>query len=642
MLILKVNIEGNIHTYSFNQEHVIIGKGNETCVDISLPDENIQDQHINITKQQDKYVAVNMTNDPFATINELPFGKKILKENDCLKLGKTNIIVGQISSGPVVLKEEIVPVDISNEESELYFNAIEEHPISDILQKDKPIEDPPVPSPIEMAIAAPEKPRVAAVIPKEEIAEIRREPMAAPINNLEKNGFKTSKRKVFLFLLSTTFIAILFAAIICYEIINDRSDESRHIAAEGVADVAMALAYAQVHHIKPQKQNWMDPEFLTENLFSILSSEYPSFANIDNQGQFRNCPYLLRVYISNDLSHFLVIAQPNPSITQWIAPKPTILVDSHSMEIRTLQDLKTINRLLASSRTLDHTNGPEIVDSIKQGTLIPLTSLGAKKGFSPPKALALFKPGAENRIYNAPRYYQFGESLLRDALNISSVGGESHEKTRLHNQIESLSRYKDLVLYSSKGLHYAIQAQKALNEIYPNNPFFISYLIFNNKGMVSSSHLLFNNSEMTAKEMIAENDQGKTLLGEKQQGVVHPLIIELNALKIKRTERLEQLNGEIKILLRNNNQSVLKNFDQKIDTLILQYKQENDRLNEEINKKIAEIQNAKIDVHQLALLDELKETEEASYKKDVFYHQLKKRATKESLFFDTLYNLLEP
>ncbi len=38
-------------------------------------------------------------------------------------------------------------------------------------------------------------------------------------------------------------------------------DEEVH-AAEGVADIAMGLTYAQLHEADPASQNWSDPEFL--------------------------------------------------------------------------------------------------------------------------------------------------------------------------------------------------------------------------------------------------------------------------------------------------------------------------------------------------------------------------------------------
>lgn len=633
MLILTVNINGNLNRYSFIQEDILIGKGDSLFVNISLPHENIHDQHIKITKQFENYIAVNMTNDPFATINGLPFGKKVLKDNDCIQLGNTSIIIDHISVGtPPVPSKEITLPDIPNDEQEPPFIDFEDSSSAEEIAVTKEKSDDELDNGVSSDFSISESSSIHSSFPPEEVTEMQNKdrpsvPFNDPqINDPQKKFIKTSKRKIILFLSVLVFISLFLVAIICYEVINDRSDESRLIAAEGVADVAMSLAYAQVNHIKPQKQNWMDPAFLTENLFSILSSEYPSFANIDNQGQFRNCPYLLRVYISNDLSQFLVIAQPNPSILQWLAPQPTILVDSNSMEMRTLEDLKVINRLLANSSTLDHTNGPEIIDSIKQGTLISLASLGVKKGFSPPKALTLFKPGAENRIYNAPRYYQFGESLLRDAMTNVNVGGESHEKTRLYNQIESLSRYADLVLYSSKGLHHAIQAQKALNEMYPTNRFLLAYLIFNSKGMVASSHLLFHNDTVSpVKEFIAENDTKQRRPMENSlsdEDVVHPLIIELKALKKDREKRLKSLGHDIETLLHENSKFFIKDFDQKLEQLIIRYQKENQLFREVISKKLEEIKNANINSDQLSLIEELKDVTN-SHETDPSYTKLK-------------------
>ncbi len=115
----------------------------------------------------------------------------------------------------------------------------------------------------------------------------------------------------------------------------------------------MALTYAQMHQLKPLNQNWGDPDFLKDILTKVLPPDYPSLVEQDKQEPFRNCPYMLRVYTSNDLSHFLLIAQPEPNLLQWLISRETILLDSRTMELHKIRDLRALNRLLADPRPLE-------------------------------------------------------------------------------------------------------------------------------------------------------------------------------------------------------------------------------------------------------------------------------------------------
>src|SRR5690606_8087270 len=98
--------------------------------------------------------------------------------------------------------------------------------------------------------------------------------------------------------------------------------------------------------------------------------------------------------------------QPAPNLMQWLVHKKTLVVDSSTMEMRKISDLKALNRLLANPDPLEGSNGEDIHHLIKEGGLMSLNSLAGHKnhwGFSPPKTLGFIRPGAENYIYNAPR-----------------------------------------------------------------------------------------------------------------------------------------------------------------------------------------------------------------------------------------------
>ncbi|MEI8366203.1 MAG: hypothetical protein WCF65_07270 [Parachlamydiaceae bacterium] len=314
----------------------------------------------------------------------------------------------------------------------------------------------------------------------------------------------------------------LIAVVTCllYFRLSDQSGADEIRAARGVADVAMALAYANSRQIQPQSQKWSYSEVVKANLQAILASQSTSFANFDAHGQFADCPYMLRIYENSSLSHFLVIAQPEHGWLYSFMPKPSIVIDSHSMELHKMLDLKAINRLLVDSQSLNGVNADEISSLVRRGELIPLADLVTEKqyqGFSPPKALGLMHPGAENRVFNAPRYYLFGETLLDSLLAFSDTPSNKTGKNVISDGVSSLARFPDFVFYSSQGIEYAMEARQVLWSIVPNEDFLMAYLQFNDAREIVGAHLLMD--DLSVDVAIADHpadvaDHGK----EKEVG----------------------------------------------------------------------------------------------------------------------------
>ncbi len=76
MIRLIVNPDLKPVEYFFEKETIIIGGSKNSEVDISLPEEDLNDIHVKLIFKDGKYFAFNQANDPFSTINGLPFGKK--------------------------------------------------------------------------------------------------------------------------------------------------------------------------------------------------------------------------------------------------------------------------------------------------------------------------------------------------------------------------------------------------------------------------------------------------------------------------------------------------------------------------------------------------------------------------------------
>lgn len=671
MIKLTVRSTSESKITQFDQPIVIIGS-NEA--DLPLPEKDLQKQHITIIEEEHRFIVINSANDPFATLNTLPFGKRVLTNQDVIQIGETKVVFEGEHLPPVDIEalfqelkeitaltngiqaareadaeitsdnlrpskmlptqafqeEVVIPQDLEfaqenalnslNETSqENVSNAPSEIPLEGATNAAMALSSDPV-SP-EMAIEDPFK-------ETDSLGDITKDLNEDPENRTNEKEVHESEALnlapqsnwrlyLALFIAFSTLMSLV-STVLYFKVVHE-SDGERIKAAEAVADVGMALAYAQVHHIKPQKQNWSDPDFLKNNLASVLSSEYPAFSHIDKQGQLANCAYILRIYTSSDLSHFIVIAQPEPTLLQWLIPKASIIMDSDAMEMRHINDLKALNRLLVNPNAFDGANAVEISTLVEQGELIPLASLAKtqeNQGFIPPKLLALSHPGAENLVYNAPRYYHFGESVINRAVHSFDTDNDEHEHeaARLREEIEALSKYLDIVLYSSQGIQKAIQAQKALAAFAPQSKFITGYLNFNTEGVMTGSHLVYNDNQMTVygppsriglsdtevaflsnEEDFAANDrstssefryQDKHEAHTVQTDLNHSLLLRLTSLANDRRQSLTTVSERINALLNSNDNRSLDGFSALLSNLVSQYEKIDVRYQNKIMKEL--------------------------------------------------------
>lgn len=612
--------------YTFSKTNIIIGSGSSS--DLLLQDESIQEIHIEIVEKNEFFIAINRANDPFAVVNGLPFGKKKLSHGDVIQIGPYSIkfeetpipsqeeplspelldtaqkipeILEHAMTSSIIRSQKITLFpsginashDLQIPEEELTPESFEEDldidallrevELLDFIEYEKKSEQ------MEPQNLLKEREPAQRLLKHMEIEEDldERENLLKPVDFPEERKYQWGFW-IGVIVALFTLLALILSAI--YVHMMEKTEEEEIKAAEGVADVSMALKYAQIYHIKPLKQNWSDPEFLKNSLTSVLPHEYPSLANIDAHGQFTNTPYMLRLYTSSDFSQFLVIAQPAPSMFQWFFPKDAIVVNSRYMEMRKVSDFRTLNRLLVSADNLEGENAQEITQLVKQGKLIPLSFLVSKnreQEFSPPKALAWLRPGAENLIYNAPRYYQFGEAIMERAVSLVEAPGSSYEVSRLKQEMGTIAEMPNMLLYSSNGMQFAMEAQKALAIFVPNIKFMAAYLTFSPKGKMLNSHLLIDdeNVELAMRDSIVETSLTlqSSLLSAKpsdpqpevnlSKESEHPLYFQLAALVSDRQKSLKEVTDPLIQLLSENVHSPTPNFSGKMDALALQYQQ---------------------------------------------------------------------
>lgn len=570
-------------TYTFNQSKIVIGKAGATGVDVHLENEGVGSTHLIIIRQASKdsehYILVNATNDPFVSINDLPFGKRRLQVGDLVTLGSTTIRCKTILLSDPHLEQNVTEKPASEpppQKQELPAPLLskslpERKPPKAInaqtkrVQEFRPTAEPPRVSPPKSSL----KDDYLREYDDESDTNLfkRRERGArepeAPIQP-PKNWTFVNKYIFAILGLCVIFTAALY--IHSYHKARHREIE----AAKSMSDVAMALTHAQVHRLQPQKNNWIDPEFIKENLKGVLAPQYSNLAVFDSHGQLTLCPYKLRIYTSNDNTQFIVIAQPEPSFCQWMTPRSSLIIHSEAMEIRKIDDLKTINRILVNAPILEEKEQRELFNAINKGKvfrLIHLHSPAENDGFVPPASLAILHPGSENFIYNAPRYYLMGERLIDQLITGLDKPAFDKDLQTLRQEFYALSQLPHFVFYSSKGLKRAMQAQKALTAISNEEQFLLAYGSLDEQGKMMAIELLPDASEAfpassdrngevafhDAIPHINEEDLFKNSndfpLSGTSTSRSDPFLLQLNAIIAARTLMLKPLNDEITTLI---------------------------------------------------------------------------------------------
>lgn len=634
-------------TRRFSQASVVIGGDYALDADLKLSGQSLQDRHIQIIRQAEEnktcFYVINLANDPFVTLNNLPFGKQPLYSNDLIQVGDISLrfeyeLEARLEEPS--LFDSLIRNDKSFQNKSLGYARSDHHPDQTTQEDFDPLDrnrrkspgnfedcavkpgvaadlaypytkNPPLPlseksNPTSASPSSSKSPKLSL---KDYYLSEYDDDEDAPVSKLEKNTnqfhapqFTKSWRSYLSILVGITGL-LLVAISVAYLWVSDQTEGEEGIAAKGVSDIAMALTYAQLKHIHPQNQNWSYPDFIKNNLTPVLAPGYISLADIDSHGQFANCPYMLRVHTSSDLSQFLVIAQPCPSLLQWLVPKASIIVDSLVMEMRKITDLKPLNRLIVNSNNLDGINANEISNLVKQGDLIPLSSLVSKaenQGLAPPKVLGLIRPGAENMIYNAPRYYLLGETILNSSLDLADKYAGVKEASILQQELNSILKFQDFVFYTSDGIQHALKAQKAMAEFIPNDKFLIACLQLNVHGKIANALLLMDNTPSDiaigekninkakddndfASGLDSKNDFSTPLQGENDaKGLTeeksiqdvdseNPLFIQLTGIAKLRQIALKPLASETIMLVKKQTLSAQADFPIRLAKLQQKY-----------------------------------------------------------------------
>jgi hypothetical protein len=641
MIRLTLNAKSEPEIHLFNKSTVIIGS-EAPEVDIPLAELQLQPVHVKISEQNGFLIIINVANDPFVSLNGHPFGKKLLKSGDIIVVHDVEILFENLSG---CLEKEQTPTEQAGKQIDKLEKILDnqmkaQEPKTQKVALNEKKEN----TSTFFNISLPFEKDVEAF--KEEewqsnnldfyVKEMEKNSLKKDLSSFPKGASKLEDQKkptslkddylrewdddnqnlslglqpteqnhlyqawkwIIFFIFSVMTITGIIGTVI-YLTVSDSTEAQEIKVAQGMSDVAMALMHAQLRHLKPHNQNWSDVDFIKSNLQAILPNSFSYASEIDAQGQFNCCAYSLRIYTSSDLSHFLLIAQPAPSLLHWLIPKSIILVDSQAMELRTVKDLRSLNRLLASSEPLEGVNGKEIHSLVKQGELIRLASLAHEErhtDFVPPKNLAWIRNEAENFIYNAPRYYRLSQELIQKSITLTTSKGTSRDVAVLKQEMESFTRLHHLVLYAEQGKKSALLAKQGIMTFAPSDKVLFGYLVFNAQGKIHQVHLLKEEEEFKEHSaLVPVHNKDKEVNGEQiafqshlekpnkeerlsrlaeDQKLIdtnHPIYIQLSSLASARENELRSLSQPLTEMLQEEIRLPSPEFQEKFQIISHQY-----------------------------------------------------------------------
>jgi len=510
MITISVQEEKHRFQQTFHKKKISIGFGSSPDIDLPLSKQGISNLHVVIALHHGKYQVINATHDPLVSLNSLAFGTRNLREGDTIVIHGAILRIDRLRNQPKKIQES------QNSSVESLLNQV------DSLDQTAPLE--------------------------------------SDLTSTNPIPLKTYNPIHFAAIVICTLLFLLGSGIYM-AIIHDQQGVNESEAALFVADASMALMYAKLYHIPAPRDNWSSPEFLKENFEKTsVFSDSSILSSLSVDGWLKKTPYLIRIYTAQNLNRFLVIAQPSYRKYPFFSSKAAIVLDSNQMELRKLDDIKPLNRILADPKALD-SGDTAISTIIDGGKLLSLKAIGQEKKqpqLIPPQGLNLTRPKAEFKVYNTPRYYKLTEWVFEKAskLNISSSNDSSIPP--FLTELQTLSPLKDLVYYTTKDVDTALHAYEIFHKYLPKEEMLLGWLSIDPKTDRITGSLL-----ITLKGTPYSQIQSSkvTVTAEPELDLHSRWFEEMIALRMHRTKNLEHISETMTRLIKQYSQEADPNFE---------------------------------------------------------------------------------
>jgi hypothetical protein len=596
---------------------VTIGYGSSPEIDIPLSLPQLQSDHIKIVEQSGVFYIFNKANDPYVTLNGRPFSKRKLRLHDTIYVYDVEIIIDMLPQEPInkdfdfnlenLLKDKIeakqvhTPQPFEDEDSPLSLTEIDA-----LVQEAEEIEDLAGEQAAETSMLREDELIIELQKRQENLASTEKKvpvaqitvPLKTQKNETEENLtsvitipkqmiatkytampldpqstfshiLEFVKAKIWWIIMVITILFIM-GAIIFFSYKNSLKQERE--AARDVADVAMALLYAKQNPTHIKQHNWSEVSFLRDKISRLVHQSNEPL-NVDTQGQFKNVPFILRIYTSKDRSRFLVVAQPTSAWFHWFIPIRAIVIDSNDMRLRVTTEIKALNVHLLRTASLENTD--EIESILERSPIIPLISIekGLRKGeFAPPEDVAFADPEGMDYVYNAPRYFKMTESIVAHAAKMTERKHSSDDVAALMNQLVQISTLPHLIFYTSEGIEVATKAYSKLSSYHFGDQLHIGLVTYNSDKNYIVKTSLMNTSDKAHEMAFAGASALETEVGE-QEKTLSTWAMQMADMLNDRRAALIPITNAIHELLAQNNQKPKEEFLQRYYRLIALYDQ---------------------------------------------------------------------
>lgn len=518
MITITVQEEKQKFQQTFHKEKITIGFAPPGKVDLPLAVSSISEHHVVIALHEGKYRIVNSTHDPLVSLNKHAFGSRNLREGDTL-----------VVHGAILHMDKVKPIQVREEDSEEAIQSLLEQVDALDQLKEHPIE--PTPSSL--------------------------------TNPFEAKSYKPVH---FIVLIACTLLFLLGSGIYM-SFINEQLEFNETEAALFVADAGMALTYAKLYHITAPRDNWSSHEFLKENLEKILAQpETSAISLLSADGWLKNTPYLIRIYTAQNLNKFLIIAQPFSRKSKYFTSKTAIVLDSDHMELRKLEDIKPLNRMLADPKAMD-SEFNNIAAIVYSGKLLTLKEIGIEKkrpDLTPPKGLGFIRPGADLKVYNAPRYYKLTDWVIKEADKLEiPEEGTINNLPPFFESLQYLSPLKDLVYYTTEEIEAALHTYEIFHIYLPEEEMLVGWLSLDpqTREIVSSLLITLRGTPHSKQESKPQSTAVPHSLTTTDVDMHSHWFEEMTGIRLNRTKNLEPLSEAMSHLLKQHTQEVDPNFE---------------------------------------------------------------------------------
>ena len=528
---------------------IVIGSDTPVLQVFSLENRHIKKEHLLIEYDGSHLYAINLAKDPFTSLHGLPFGKRRLSPGDSIDIEGIEIraewaespLKAPPATNQIIDQGEYHPQETRSHLLSQNSEALEEllSRVSNLPQEKsiKSLPLSPIPPQTRPSLKCDLTPSASASEEGEQTSvensplHVKSKPKKLSSRILPAESAKEHWRSFFVCILAGL---LLFTSAMTgmYLSFSEHNETQELLVASDLTDIAMAISYATIHHKTPPNQNWINWEFLEDNLRKVLGFEGEKTPEVNSQGRFKDLPYQLRIYSHGN--RFLLLAQPTPSFWQWSIPKDTVAISSSTMELHRFSDIKPLNRLLASTTPLDDVNAEAIRRFLSNTQKISLSKLGRELGKNDliPTSREAEPPEMDYLIYNAPRYYRLTLPLIEAARIAGSYEGSSlayaHSIQNLEEERQKLSGLPNLILYSPFGTEETHTIATILRTLFPSEEWMVASL--STTGMPSSEQ---STAEATYYHEIAsvDNSEGAEYSQSDESADPLPTLSPLEALK---------------------------------------------------------------------------------------------------------------